>query len=407
MSALSPEASAPEEPRARFSTSIRVVVADDDEALRDAIADLIAGEPGLELVGAAADADGAIELVETERPHVVLVDVKMPGGGGARAAREIRLRCPETRVLALSAYEDRRTVLDMLRAGVVGYVVKGASADQIIETIHRSMRGQGSLAVEVTADVIHELVTLLERSESLTRELQALDRTKSELIQILSHELFTPITIVQGYASTIGQRWELLRRAEVEEMSGAVAEAGERIRRLVGNLFAAARLDREGLEAKTRPVEVGDILAAAGGEFPRESDRLVLPARRPVRGIRVWAELDLAVRAVALLIENALSFSPAGSKVELEVAPAGGEVEVRVADRGPGVEAERAERMFEAFTQADQGTTRQHEGLGIGLFLARRIMSAHGGRIRYEDRPGGGSVFSLIFPAFDRPRDLV
>jgi signal transduction histidine kinase len=406
MSALSPDPSPPEEPRARLSTSIRVVVADDDEALRNAIADLIAGEPGLELVGAAADADGAIELVETERPHVVLVDVKMPGGGGARAAREIRRRCPETRVLALSAYEDRRTVLDMLRAGVVGYVVKGASADQIIETIHRSMRGQGSLAVEVTADVIHELVTLLERSESLTRELQALDRTKSELIQILSHELLTPITIVQGYASTIGQRWELLRRAEIEEMSGAVAEAGERIRRLMGNLFAAARLDREGLEATTRPVEVGVILEAAAAEFPREGGRLVMAAVRAVRGRRVWAELDLAVRAVSLLLENALSFSPAGSEVELGVSAANGEVEVRVADRGPGVPRERSERVFEAFTQADQGTARQHEGLGIGLFLARRIMSAHGGRIRYADRPGGGSVFSLVFPAFDGPREL-
>jgi signal transduction histidine kinase len=406
MSALSPEPSTPAEPATPLSASIRVVVADDDEALREAVADLIAGEPGLELVGSAADADGAIELVETERPHVALVDVKMPGGGGARAAREIRLRCPETRVLALTAYEDRRTVLEMLRAGVVGYVVKGASADQVIETIHRSMRGQGSLAVEVTADVIHELVTLLERSESLTRELQALDRTKSELIQVLSHELFTPITIVQGFAATIGQRWDRLRRAEIEEMSSAVAEAGERIRRLVGNLFAAARLDREGLEATTRPVEVGVVLEAATAEFAREAPRLVVPADRAARGIRVWAEQDLAVRAVSLLLENALSFSPAGSEVELGVAAANGEVEVRVADRGPGVPRERSEQVFEAFTQADQGTARQHEGLGIGLFLARRIMSAHGGRIRYEDRPGGGSVFSLVFPAFDGPRGL-
>jgi two-component system sensor histidine kinase KdpD len=211
---------------------------------------------------------------------------------------------------------------------------------------------------------------------------------------------------VQGYAATIGQRWERLSRAEIEEMSGAVAEAGERIRRLVGNLFAAARLDREGLEATTRPVEVGEVLEAASGEFPRDRDRLVLPAGRTVRGIRVWAELDLAVRSVALLIENALSFSPDGSAVDLGIALANGEVEIRVADRGPGVPRERAERMFEAFTQADEGTTRQHEGLGIGLFLARRIMSAHGGRIRYEDRPGGGSVFSLIFPAFDRPREI-
>ena len=143
---------------------IKVMIAEDESAVREALADLVDSDPDMELVGAVKDAAEAIEVALRERPDVALVDVKMPAGGGAHATREIRKGSPQTQVVALSAYEDRRTVLEMLRAGVVGYVVKGTSADEILYTIRRSMRGQGSLSVEVTADVIHELAGLLERS---------------------------------------------------------------------------------------------------------------------------------------------------------------------------------------------------------------------------------------------------
>src|SRR5436309_14093271 len=102
---------------ARTMDRIRVLIADDEAAVRDALSDLIGSDESMEVVGTAGDADEAIELGRNERPDVALVDVKMPAGGGARAAREIRAESPQTHVVALSAYEDRSTVLEMLRAG--------------------------------------------------------------------------------------------------------------------------------------------------------------------------------------------------------------------------------------------------------------------------------------------------
>ena len=99
---------------------IRVLVADDEPALRGALAELLAQEERIFFVGAAADADEAIALAQREQPDVALLDVKMPAGGGPRAAREIQRLSPGTRVIALSAFEDRPTVLEMLRAGAVG-----------------------------------------------------------------------------------------------------------------------------------------------------------------------------------------------------------------------------------------------------------------------------------------------
>ena len=144
---------------------IRVLVADDEPALRGALSELLAQEEHVELVGMAADADEAIAMAERDRPDVALVDVKMPAGGGPRAAREIGRLSPTTRVIALSAFEDRPTVLEMLRAGAVGYLVKGTAAEEIVGSIKRVAGGGTSLSAEVIGGIVHELSSQLRREE--------------------------------------------------------------------------------------------------------------------------------------------------------------------------------------------------------------------------------------------------
>jgi EAL domain-containing protein (putative c-di-GMP-specific phosphodiesterase class I)/CheY-like chemotaxis protein len=144
---------------------IRVLIADDEPALRGALAELLAHEDHVVLVGSAGDADEAIQLADDGQPDVALVDVKMPAGGGPRAAREIVRVSPATRVIALSAFEDRLTVLEMLRAGAVGYLVKGTGADEILDSIERVMGGGASLSAEVIGGIVQELTSQLRREE--------------------------------------------------------------------------------------------------------------------------------------------------------------------------------------------------------------------------------------------------
>jgi PAS domain S-box-containing protein len=136
--------------------AIRVLVAEDEEPLRSAIADLIASESGLEVAGAVGSADEAVAVAAETRPDVALVDVRMPGGG-AQAARGIREQSPDTHILALSAYEDQPTVVEMLRAGAIGYLVKGIAAVEVVEAIRRAARGQASISVEVLGRAIEDL----------------------------------------------------------------------------------------------------------------------------------------------------------------------------------------------------------------------------------------------------------
>jgi EAL domain-containing protein (putative c-di-GMP-specific phosphodiesterase class I) len=133
--------------------------------LRDALAELLAQEPAVAFIGAAADADEAAAIAHREQPDVALIDVSMPGGGGPRAAREISRVSPRTRVIALSAFEDRATVLEMLRAGAVGYLVKGMSGEEILGSIHRVANGRASMSAEVVDGIVLELSSQLRREE--------------------------------------------------------------------------------------------------------------------------------------------------------------------------------------------------------------------------------------------------
>jgi DNA-binding NarL/FixJ family response regulator len=121
--------------RGNRTVSIRVLVAEDAPVVRRALAALISADPSLELVGMAEDAVEAIELARATRPDVAVVDVKMPGGGGSRATREILWHSPQTRVLALSARAERDCVLEMRAAGAARYMLKGMPAHQILRSI--------------------------------------------------------------------------------------------------------------------------------------------------------------------------------------------------------------------------------------------------------------------------------
>jgi len=125
---------------------VRILVADDDADVRGLLEKYVKGEPALQLIGAAANTDEAIQLAEEHQPDAALIDVGVPGGGGVRAVREISQRSPKTSLIALSGYDDRKTVLEMLEAGAVSYLVKGASRDEILTTLRRSIEAHARLS---------------------------------------------------------------------------------------------------------------------------------------------------------------------------------------------------------------------------------------------------------------------
>ncbi|MEW6583102.1 MAG: EAL domain-containing protein, partial [Actinomycetota bacterium] len=154
---------------------IRVLLADDDPHIRDAIGEIIADDVTLELVATATDAREAIALVARHKPDVALIDVRMPAGGGRQAARRMRDVSPGTAVVALSAASDRDSVVSMVEAGAVGYLVKGIPEQELIDGIHLAALHESALSTEVAGHVVGELSRKLgiERATEAVQERRA------------------------------------------------------------------------------------------------------------------------------------------------------------------------------------------------------------------------------------------
>lgn len=157
--------SVPERPRGVVRTTegsprelprIRVLIADDDNTICETLVRVLRKFQGLSVIGVAKDADEAIRIAALRRPDVALLDVRMPCGGGQRAAREIRWRSPRTTIIALSAHVDRRTVEDMLASGATNYLAKDSSVEDIVMAVTCSV-GEDPRPLGHRGNVVSEL----------------------------------------------------------------------------------------------------------------------------------------------------------------------------------------------------------------------------------------------------------
>ena len=151
------------EPSGSENEVCSVLVCENDPVMRSTLHDLLDSVPAMNVVGVAADAEEAAELAERLHPDVALLDVRMPKGGGPRAARLINGRCPDVRLVAFTAYADSAVVIAMLRAGVSDYLVKGVDDDKLVEALRRSGRGVIGLSRLELSELVFDLVDLIER----------------------------------------------------------------------------------------------------------------------------------------------------------------------------------------------------------------------------------------------------
>lgn len=134
--------------------SIRIVLADDHQMILAALRSLLEKEPDIAVVGVAGDGPGLLELVERTAPDVAVVDVGMPGMSGIEATRRLHAARPLTKVIALSAYSDKRFVMEMLEAGAKGYLIKASAGDELPRAIRAIAQGQTYLCPEVAGSIV-------------------------------------------------------------------------------------------------------------------------------------------------------------------------------------------------------------------------------------------------------------
>jgi EAL domain-containing protein (putative c-di-GMP-specific phosphodiesterase class I)/CheY-like chemotaxis protein len=172
---------------------IRVLVADDDPGILDVLVSLVTADLSMTLVGTARDAEEAIDLARDRQPDVAVLDARMPGGGGPRAARGIRRSSPYTTIVALSAAEDRATIARMMDSGASSYVSKGDHTNEILRAIRRSTEGRSTFSTRVRRDVAETLGERLSRARAGEARTGVRSRIRTMLEGDGIHIVFQPI----------------------------------------------------------------------------------------------------------------------------------------------------------------------------------------------------------------------
>ena len=148
---------------------IRVLVADDQQLVREGLRVLLDLTPDIRVAGEASDGNEALERARRLQPDVALMDIRMPGLDGVAATRRLRETCPEVKVIILTTFDDDEYVFDGLRAGAVGYMLKDVPSEQLAEAIRAAARGEAFIQPSVTRKLVAEFARLTER-EHLRRE---------------------------------------------------------------------------------------------------------------------------------------------------------------------------------------------------------------------------------------------
>jgi PAS domain S-box-containing protein len=222
-----------------------------------------------------------------------------------------------------------------------------------------------------------------------------LEEAKDLFLATTSHELRTPITVVQGFASTLASRWDQLADADRRAAVRTIAERAGSLGRLVEQLLLGARAGADQLPITSEAFDLAELLRATVVSFGPLSDKHEVVADVPDDLPRALGDSMATDIIVGQLVENAFKYSPSGGTVTVRARVAGERIEVDVEDEGIGIAPGDHERIFERFVQGETGDRRRFGGVGIGLFIVRRLAAAQHGTVVARSRPEGGTVMRL------------
>ncbi|MBI4494796.1 MAG: HAMP domain-containing histidine kinase [Chloroflexi bacterium] len=231
--------------------------------------------------------------------------------------------------------------------------------------------------------------------------LRELNQLKSEFVSLVSHELRTPLAGIAAHAWMLSEYWERLSEHERRRSIQSIGHRTHRLERLITDLLTLSRIEAgRPIEVAPESTDLGPLIrqvsTALGEEHGGRPIELELPPDLPA----VFADGGRVEQVLTNLLDNGLKFSPADQPVHVRVAVGAAEVVVHVVDHGRGIRAEDFPQLFQRFARL-HGQGESPPGTGIGLYLSRKLIEAHGGRMAVQSQEGAGSSFSFTLPRAD------
>ncbi len=244
---------------------------------------------------------------------------------------------------------------------------------------------------------------LLTREMTIARETAETERVRNILLASVSHDFRTPLASILGSATSLLEYRDRLDDKLQRGLLADIKAEAEGLDEMVRNLLAIARIDAGALELRRDWIDVREIVARVVGNAKRRGASLCFVVDLPPELPMMAADAILIEQAVANVVNNAVSHTPAGTRVTIDAIVAPQSISLRVTDNGPGIPVEALHRVFDKFARAGASKAvggDKGEGTGLGLAITKGIVAAHGGSVRAESpvADGGGTRITLTFP---------
>ena len=349
----------------------------------------------LRLVEGTSDADvscvhrlsDGLASIKEKSPSVILLDLNLPDSQGADTFRRVLEKAPDVPVVILSGQDDEALAMKALHQGVQDYLVKGAISSSSLD---RAMR----YAVERQA---------LLRSLEMSRKQQL--EFKNQFLSHVSHELRTPLTCIHQFVSILFDGLAGEVSPEQKDHLKTILKSVNQLGAMVRDLLEASRAESGKIRIEPRCVAVGDLIRQAVAMLqPNAREKEVgLEVGVDTRIPFVYGDPGRILEVLINLIENGIKFTPPGGSVTVQACLVQTDpdfVYISVADTGCGITPEARALVFERLYQDPNAVDNHRKGLGLGLFIAKELVSLHGGRIWVASEAGNGSTFSFTLPLY-------
>jgi len=273
---------------------------------------------------------------------------------GKELAEEIRLDAPEKRIL-----EAETSIIEVHPGGRIGIIA-----------------------------VIRDVTALRE-----------LEQAKSDFVSTVSHELRTPLTSIKAYTATLRRKDVDFDEETRQQFLKVIEEETDRLTRLISDLLDMSRIDSGRMELKRREFDVSRLAGIVVEKLRSQATNhvLSLECRGNIRPVN--ADPDKIEQVLVNLLDNAVKYSPSGGEIKVFLENKGKFVHFSVSDQGVGIPENHLPHIFEKFHRVDNRATREVYGTGLGLYVSKSIVEAHGGNIWVESELGKGSTFHFTLPA--------
>ena len=261
------------------------------------------------------------------------------------------------------------------------------------EGLARWIRYAHAPIIDVDGDMDADVVVV----RDVTRERQT-DELKADFVASVSHELRTPLTPIKGFLMTLLREDRDFAQDRRREYYKLMLMQSQRLERLIEDLLEVTRLEAGAGLVDATAIDAVDLVRQVVDRFTSEDPDRTVHVVAPDHAVYCrgdWMRVD---QVLGNLLSNALRYAPPHEPVEVRLVPQGREVVFEVRDWGPGIPIDEQSRIFERFHRVGHYMTREPGGAGLGLYLAKRLVEAMGGRIWVSSRLGHGSVFSFALP---------